>query len=261
MSESLRLKCYECDSIMRTLVRQAGKRSRCPSCGSPLRIPPRTIFLEFDGKKVRALREPEWDPKRVRAKRERQRHELYRSNQIESLRNEELEESEELRAGPPAADAVPVDTSKVTDGRVAPESALDESLMDLGDVAEVSPADIISRGPLPKLGQSDPRKRKETDSQEAKPGSISGDLHDLDEEALEAFFETHGAPPKGEGQSDEGDEIAELALEEEGESSGRVDYTPSDLELEPFEDDSEPGGSADFHELLDDLAEDDELDV
>lgn len=61
MTYTLRLKCYKCDAMMRAVDRQAGKRTRCAACNAPIRVPPKSIFQQYDGQKVQAPKEPEWD--------------------------------------------------------------------------------------------------------------------------------------------------------------------------------------------------------
>jgi len=56
----LRLKCYHCGAIMEAWDHSAGKRSRCPKCDAPLKIPHFKYFEQYNGQKVLAIKIPDW---------------------------------------------------------------------------------------------------------------------------------------------------------------------------------------------------------
>lgn len=262
MSDFLRLKCYECEAVMRTVVRQAGKRSRCPACGAPLRIPGEAVFQKYARKKVRAIREPEWDLKRVRAKREQAKRDLLREHRIESERLKEAERARQGAAHAPPPTAAP----DVDESSYSTSGAGSSSTRRLPSVGGKRPS-----GPLPRRGEADPSLRKEVDPRRStsgsgersislersssadRLGSVAERLQDVMARRAGHAANAPDARPleSADGLDTHEDESSEV-------HTGRA-YNPSDLDLDVVSESASE--SADFHDLLEELANDEELDL
>jgi len=240
MSDVLRLKCYNCGSVMRTLVRQAGKRSRCPSCDAPFRIPPAEAFERFAGKKVRAPKEPEWDLARVRAKREQARREMLDQHASQSGMSRADQPPHPDNAASPAAAAVDRNDPSEAGERTTPISVHSASV-------PASPSDQLPPD------ATDPDPASTTEFQQAGEDPFAGlsQMDVMDLAAISGIFDDRPRGPlprKGEAKSDV--VTGRRTSDRVGSSTSHDGIMPRPPEPEPEPDDDTPEISQSTLELL-----------
>ena len=264
-----------------------------------MRIPEESVFHAYAGRKVRSIPIPEWDLKRIRAKREAEKKRLLDSQiEVKRQRGPTGEDAlQELRLSQSALEPIP------TDFLPPPAPSVFEGVAgDIGGESLMELPDDLREGALPRRGQASPGLRlppvqtpPSASHESARRLPISQvDWVSLDPDALEAFFDEHGAapgtmsphamvahPPSSrspdaselelapDAEEDEEESVLALDMDEvlddspllilEPESDDGVLMHPSDLELEPHHDHGTPQQSDDFHDLLRDLAERDDL--